>query len=119
MSTQNLGRKLASIVLGIILCSLIIGGVRQFLLHRRLGLRLSEREKRLSQLKEENRALQARLEEVKSLKFVDEQAQKLLGVRSATALPLSSSSSSLTEETKETEKIAAENYQKWLNLFFY
>ena len=121
MSTKSQAQKLLGIIFFVIFLGFLVNFFRQATIYFRANRRLTQKQKELRALEEKNRALQVRLEEIQSPKFLEEQARKLLGVgdNQAAASSLSASLSKTSEALPEEEEIALPNYQKWWQLFVY
>jgi len=108
---NDLRQKLLFFAVFALTVSSLIGLLKQLRIHFRLNQRLVQKKEELASLKEKNQALKARLQEVESPEFLDEQAKKLLG------------RGVMPEEEAATpglqRKLEIPNYQKWLGLFIY
>ncbi len=120
MSTKKLGQKALFLIFLILFFSLLSSSLRQILVYFHTNARVTEKQKELKQLEEENRALKVRFEEVQSPKFLDEQARKLLGVGDAKGvMETTSTHESETPEMAPLQNKVKElsNPEKWLSLF--
>lgn len=109
------------IVFLVIFLAFLVNFFRQVTVYYWTSRQLAKKQKELKALEEKNRALQVRLEEVQSPKFVEEQARKLLGMGDNRA-PIAVAPSGLpkTSENMVTEEmIVRPNYRQWWQLFIH
>ena len=109
MSTNNLGKLLASWLFLIIFLSLLFSFFRQVFTYKRISKRISEEEQELQTLKKRNIELKNKLEEVK-----DQDLENHSSLGSGTQEQTSVGNIQVIRE----EKKDIPNYQKWWNLFF-
>lgn len=113
-------RRIFLIILVFISLFFIYGLTRQISGALEAGKRLDKAAEELSQLQDENRRLQGKLEDVQRIDFVEGQIRDKLNMskpdETIVVIPKSALDEILISDNKQKEPVLS-NWQRWLNLF--
>ena len=113
LSTKKAGERVVFVLFLAITLSLTISVARQVMISLRINRSLTEKQVLLKKAEEENQELRARLKEVESRGYVEEQARKMLGLASQEPQFETERYEGLPQEGDKTF------FNDWLGLFIY
>lgn len=117
MSTKNFKTKAIFITFLVIFISLLINFTRQAFVYYRTMISIAQKEKEIQALQEKQKALEIKLQEVQSLKFLDKQSREILGIGDATGSSLLIKPEEKTTVYSGKMPSGSFFWQQWLDLF--